>query len=78
MIGREDYERAEREREFVERAQRGDALARAMYEAYTKSSGGLNYQGKPCPKWDELPAAICGHWQAAANVARIALKGVAP
>lgn len=49
---------------------RNDFLARAMYEAYTASSGGLNYQGKPCPKWDELPEAICKHWHAAADVAR--------
>ncbi len=75
MNGREDYDRDAREREYVVRARRGDALARAMYEAYTRSSGGLNWQGKPCPKWDDLPAEICGHWQAAANVARV---GVSP
>jgi hypothetical protein len=47
-----------------------DAEKRAirMYAAYTASSGGLNYQGKPCPKWDELPPAIQSHWCAAAGV----------
>lgn len=42
------------------------ALARKLYKVYTDSSGGLNYQGKPCPMFDDLPPAIQGHWEAVA------------
>jgi hypothetical protein len=37
-------------------------LARDLYAIYCASSGGLNYQGKPCPAWDALPEAVRGHW----------------
>lgn len=42
------------------------AEARRFYEAYIANSDGLNYQGLPCPKWEDLPAAIRGHWCAVA------------
>jgi hypothetical protein len=42
-------------------------MARTAYEAYLLSSGGLNYQGKPCPTWDELPQAIRDHWIASTS-----------
>ena len=45
------------------------ALARKLYKAYTDSSGGLNYQGKPCPPWDDLTDPIRKHWTAAAKCA---------
>lgn len=45
-------------------------LARAMYEAYVADAGGLNYQGLPCPTWEDLPTAIITHWIAAARVAK--------
>lgn len=41
------------------------AAARKAYEAYTANSGGLNYQGNPCPAWPDLPEAIRSHWCAA-------------
>lgn len=48
-------------------------VARELYEAYIKDSGGLNYQGKPCPVWDELPEAVREHWKAVADHAPRAL-----
>lgn len=41
-------------------------LAADLYEGYIQNSGGLNYQGLPCPKWADLPEAIRGHWCAVA------------
>lgn len=38
------------------------ANARRLYEAYNANSGWLNYQGKPCPPWAELPEAIQSNW----------------
>lgn len=38
--------------------------AQGAYEAYVASSGGKNYEGKPCPEWDKLPEAVRGHWAA--------------
>lgn len=43
--------------------------ARAMYESYVTNARGKNYEGKPCPKWEDLTAAIRGHWCAAAITA---------
>lgn len=42
------------------------AMARGLYEAYIANSGGLNYQGLPCPTWENLTPAIRGHWCATA------------
>lgn len=39
--------------------------ARRAYEKYIAHSGGLNYEGKPCPTWFDLPQAIRDHWLAA-------------
>jgi hypothetical protein len=36
--------------------------ARDFYSAYMASCNGLNYQGLPCPKWDDLTDAVRGHW----------------
>lgn len=44
-----------------------EELARAAYEAYIENSGGLNYQGLPCPTWENLTEAIRGHWTVAAR-----------
>ena len=43
-----------------------EELARAAYEAYIENSGGLNYQGLPCPTWENLTPAIRDHWRVAA------------
>lgn len=40
------------------------------FEAYNESKGGLTYDGKPIPPWDELSgdkAAVHRAWEAAAN-----------
>lgn len=39
--------------------------AREAYDAYVTNAGGKNYEGKPCPKWEDLTPAIRGHWCAA-------------
>ena len=44
-----------------------EQLAREAYEAYIENSGGLNYQGLPCPTWENLTEAIRGHWVVAAR-----------
>jgi hypothetical protein len=49
-------------------------LARTLYEAYTANSGNLNYQGLPCPKWDDLPQAIRDHWCAVSDKAQDELR----
>lgn len=36
--------------------------ARDFYAIYMASCGGLNYQGQPCPEWDDLTPAVRGHW----------------
>lgn len=41
--------------------------AQELYDHYVQASGGLNFQGNPCPKWDELPAKIRGNWEAVAS-----------
>lgn len=41
--------------------------ARDYYAIYCASSGGKNFQGNPCPKWDELPEAVRGHWKTVAR-----------
>lgn len=38
------------------------ARARDLYAVYCASSDGKNYQGLPCPAWDELTEAVRGHW----------------
>jgi hypothetical protein len=44
-----------------------DSPARAAYERYMTSCEGLNYEGKPCPKWDDLTDAVRKHWAAAVD-----------
>ncbi len=41
-----------------------EEIAKVLYDAYVKQSGGLNYQGKPCPLWADLPEAIRENWRA--------------
>lgn len=42
-------------------------LAQAAYAAYGDSTGGLNYQGRAMPDWDDLGDAIQVAWVAAAG-----------
>jgi hypothetical protein len=41
------------------------SFAQVGYQAYVASTGGLNYQGLPCPAWIDLPEAIKAAWAAA-------------
>lgn len=36
--------------------------AQDAYAIYLANSGGLNYEGKPCPAWYDLPLDIRRHW----------------
>jgi hypothetical protein len=45
------------------------ALAPHLYAAYLVSCGGLAWDGRPCPTWDGLNAAVRAHWTAAAQKA---------
>jgi hypothetical protein len=45
------------------------ALAQAAYAAYGDHTGGLNYQGRTMPAWDNLGPTIQGAWVAAAGEA---------
>lgn len=42
-------------------------LARVGFEAYNKAAGGLNYEGKPIPPWDEVPQHIRDKWEVATH-----------
>lgn len=46
------------------------AFAQVGYQAYIGSTGGLNYQGLPCPAWDALPSSIQTAWAVAALAIR--------
>jgi hypothetical protein len=43
------------------------ALAKIAYQAYSKTTGGLNFQGMPMPTWDNLGPKIQRAWQNAAQ-----------
>lgn len=43
-------------------------LAKAAYDAYGNSTGGLNFRGEPMPLWDDLGLRIQLAWTAAAGV----------
>ena len=72
---REEVARASLDRENARRDATVAALPRELYEAYIASSGGLNYQGLPCPAWPDLTEAARQHWGAAAVRARVLLTG---
>lgn len=44
--------------------QYADVMRRAkdFYAIYCASSGGVNFQGNPCPKWARLPDQIRANW----------------
>ena len=50
-----------------------DEPAAKLYAAYnragTSDTAGLNYQGRPCPVWEDLPENIRVKWRAAAEKA---------
>jgi hypothetical protein len=41
------------------------ATPRKRYEAYLKRSGGLTWDKKPCPLWDDVGDAVRQNWEAA-------------
>jgi len=45
--------------------QQYEDLAHIGYDAYGAAADWKNYQGKPMPKWDELPPDIRMKWRAA-------------
>jgi len=51
-------------------ASEGDPLAKILYAVYNRggdaSTAGLNFQGKPCPEWTELPENVRAKWEAVA------------
>lgn len=48
-------------------------IARKMWEAYSERAGGVTYDGKPLPTWDELGTERQLCWAAAAMAARDAI-----
>jgi hypothetical protein len=45
-----------------------ERYGRLAFEAYGKSTGGRTYDGRPIPKWHELPENIREAWCAAGAV----------
>ena len=45
------------------------AHAQAAYEAYSKYTGGVTFDGRPMPTWAELPDKIRDAWRTAAAAA---------
>ena len=43
-----------------------EEYAKIAFEAYSESTGGKTYDGKPIPKWNELPEHVQRAWSAAA------------
>lgn len=41
-------------------------LAQKLYEIYCHDTDWKNYQGLPCPTWDNLTPAVQQHWMAVA------------
>jgi len=54
----------------VETTEEEQSFAQIGYQAYIASTGGLNYQGLPCPEWAKLTDSIRGAWAAAATAVR--------
>jgi hypothetical protein len=50
-----------------------ETLARLMFDAYNEAAGGLTWDGKPIPPFDEVGPKVQGNWLAAAKAARAAL-----
>jgi hypothetical protein len=42
-------------------------IAKEAYTSYGEVTAGLNYMGKPMPRWGELPEKIQEAWVAAAS-----------
>lgn len=52
-----------------------DDLARAMFAAYNAQAGGLTWDGKPIPPWENTGPKVQENWRAAAREAFKVLKG---
>lgn len=52
-----------------------EELGQIAFEAYGKSTGGLTWDKKPIPAWDELPDHVRQAWMAAADAVHAALRG---
>lgn len=47
-----------------------DRLAREMFAAYNEQAGGLTWDGKPIPPWENTGPKVQANWRAAARRAR--------
>lgn len=55
------------------------SLGQIAFEAYNASKGGLTWDGKPIPPWDELSgdkAAVQAAWQVAAEAVILAREAM--
>lgn len=43
-----------------------DRLAREMFAAYNASAGGVTFDGRPIPTYDQVGEKVRRHWRAAA------------
>lgn len=44
-----------------------DRLAREMFAAYGESAGGVTFDGRPIPTFDEVGPKVRSHWRSAAG-----------
>lgn len=52
-------------------------LGEIAYQAYGDSTGGLTYNGRSMPAWEDLTPAIRGAWRYAASAVRDAVRDTA-
>lgn len=56
--------------DWTEQSQATVSSARVLYEAYLHNSGGLTWNGLPCPTWEQLNDPVRSHWCAVVLKAR--------
>ena len=49
-------------------------MEKEMWDAYAKQAGGVTFDGKPLPTWDELGEERQACWKAAASVCANEIK----
>lgn len=52
-----------------------EKLARSMFAAYNEQAGGLTWDNKPIPPWENTGARVQANWMAAAREAIAFLGG---
>ena len=53
-----------------------EQIAQAMWAAYSEQAGGLAFDGRPLPTWEQLGDDRQQCWIAAAQAARNEIQGV--